>query len=50
MSKYFPYREFIKYTRMFEDDPMSTVAWVEFIEQDMPLEDWWAEYKEDIYR
>jgi hypothetical protein len=38
---------FCKHTNLYEDDPLAMLAFVDYIDQDLLLNEWWAIYKED---
>ena len=45
--EYMELQMFCKHTGMWEDDPAAMLAFVDYIDQDQPLPEWWSEYKED---
>lgn len=41
------FKMFCNFTNMWEDDPTAMLAFVDYVDQDQPLSDFWAEYSED---
>lgn len=41
------FKVFCKYTMMWENDPVAMLAFVDYIDQPVPLEEWWADYQGD---